>query len=115
VGIVNDKAHAISRQVEGIMATMIFVSLCVAAEGFLLYCLFHFGQELRHEPRSGSDDDLWIASPKLNVVPLQLVGPASIAIWSEGTWDRILSITDDSESGDVKDKDAAKEHYDAAA
>jgi hypothetical protein len=43
VGIVNDKAHAISRQVEGNMATMILVSLCVAAEGFLLYCLFHFG------------------------------------------------------------------------
>jgi hypothetical protein len=51
----------------------------------------------------------------VNVVPLQFVGPASIAIWSEGTWDRILSITDDSESRDVKGKDAAKENYDAAA
>jgi hypothetical protein len=100
---------------EGIMATTIFLSLCIAAAGFLLYCLFHFGQELRHEPRSGSDDDLWIASPKVNIVPLQFVGPASIAIWSEGTWDRILSITDDLESRDVKGKDAAKEHYDAAA
>jgi hypothetical protein len=51
----------------------------------------------------------------LNVVPLQFVGPTSIAIWSERTWDRFLSITDDSESRDVKGKDAAKEHYDAAA
>ena len=97
------------------MAAMILVSLCVAAEGFLLYCLFHFGQELRYESRSGSDDDLWIASPKLKVVPLQFVGPTSIAIWSEGTWDRYLSSTDDSESRDVKGKDAAREYYDAAA
>ena len=97
------------------MATMILVSLCVAAEGFLLYCLFHFGQELRHESRSGSDDNLWVASPKSNVVPLQFVGPTWVAIWSEDTWDRILSITDDSESRDVKGNDAAKEHYDAAA
>ena len=97
------------------MATTMFLSLCIAAAGFMLYCLFHFGQELRHESRSGSGDDLWIASPKLNVVPLQFVGSTWVAIWSEGTWDRILSITDDSESGDVKDKDAAEEHYDAAA
>jgi len=97
------------------MATMILVSLCVAAEGFLLYCLFHFGQELRHESRSGSDDDLWVASQKLNVVPLQFVGPTWVAIWSEGTWDRFLSSTDDSESRDVKGKDAAREYYDAAA
>ena len=115
VGTVIDKPQAVWRQVEGIMVTMILVSLCVAAECFLLHCLFHFGQELRHESRSGSDDDLWISSPKVNIVPLQFVGPASIAIWSEDTWDRILSITDDSESRDVKGKDAAKEHYDAAA
>ena len=115
MGTVIDKPQGVWRQVEGNMATMILVSLCVAAEGFLLYCLFHFGQELRHEPRSGSDDDLWIASPKVNVVPLQFVGPASIAIWSEGTWERFLSSTDDSESRDVKGKDAAKEHHDAAA
>ena len=115
MGTVIDKPQAVWRQVEGIMATMILVSLWVAADGFLLYCLFHFGQELRRESRSGSDDDLRIASLKLNVVPMQFVGPASIAIWSEGTWDRFLSSTDDSESRDVKGKDAAKEYYDAAA
>ena len=110
-----DKPQAVRRQVEGIMVTMILVSLCVAAECFLLYCLFHFGQELRHESRSGSDDDLWIASPKLNVVPVQFVGPASIAIWSEGTWHHILASTPDSESRDLTGKSVAKEHYDAAA
>jgi hypothetical protein len=115
VGTVIDKPQAVWRQVEGIMVTMILVSLCVAAEGFLLYCLFHFGQELRHESRSGSDDDLWVASPKLNVAPLQFVGPTSVAIWSESTWDHFLSSTDDSESHDMKGKDAAREYYDAAA
>ena len=110
-----DRPQGVWRQVEDIMATMILVSLCVAADGFLLYCLFHFGQELRHESRSGSDDDLWIASPKLNVVPLQFVGPASIAIWSGGTWHHILASTPDSESRDLTGKSVAKEHYDAAA
>ena len=115
MGTVIDRPQAVWRQMEGIMATTMFLSLCIAAAGFMLYCLFHFGQELRHESRSGSGDDLWIASPKLNVVPVQFVGPASIAIWSEGTWHHILASTPDSESGDVKGKDAAKEHYDAAA
>ena len=109
------KPRVVSRHIDDAMANMILVSLCVAAEGFLLFCLFHFGQELKQESRRDSDDDLWIASPKLNIVPPQFVGPGSIAIWSEGTWDRLLSGTDDSESRDVKGKDAAKEHYDAAA
>jgi hypothetical protein len=115
VGTVIDRPQAVWRQMEGIMATTIFLSLCIAAAGFMLYCLFHFGQELRHESRSGSDDDLWIASPKLNVVPVQFVGPASIAIWSEGSWHRILASTPDSESRDLTGKGVAKEHYDAAA
>ena len=29
------------------MSTMLFVSLCIAGEGFLLYCLYHFRQELK--------------------------------------------------------------------
>jgi hypothetical protein len=29
------------------MSTMIFVSLCIAGEGFLLYCLYHFRQKLK--------------------------------------------------------------------
>jgi len=103
------------RQVEDTMVMTIFLGLCVAAVGFLLYCLFNFGQELRHEPRIGSDDDLWIESQKLNVVPVQFVGPASMVIWSEGTWHRILSSEDDSKSSELEGKDAANRHYNAAA
>jgi hypothetical protein len=115
VGTVVDKPQAVARQMEGIMATTIFLSLCVAAVGFLLYCLIHFGQELRQEPRSGSEDNLGIASQKLNVVPVQFIGPASMVIWSEDAWHRILSITDLSKSCDLKSKDAVNEHHDAAA
>ena len=115
MGAVIDRPQAVARQVEGIMATTIFLSLCVAAVGFMLYCLFHFGQELSQESRSGSDDDLWVASQKLNIVPVQFVGPASMAIWSDGSWHRVLSSKDDSKSRDLEDKGAVNEHYDAAA
>ena len=115
VGTEISRPQAVRRQVEDTMAMTIFLSLCVAAVGFLLYCLFKFGQELRHEPRIGSDDDLWIESQKLNVVPVQFVGPASMVIWSEGTWRRVLSSKDDSKSRDLKGQDAANRHYDAAA
>jgi len=97
------------------MVMTIFLGLCVAAVGFLLYCLFNFGQELRHESRIGSDDDLWIESQKLNVVPVQFVGPASMVIWSEGTWHHILLSKDDSKSRELKGKDAANRYYNAAA
>ena len=97
------------------MAATIFLILCVAASGFLLYCLFHFGKELRHESRSRADEDLWMASQKLKVVPVQFVGPASLAIWSEGTWHRVLSTMDDSKSRDLEDKGTLSERYDAAA
>ena len=109
------KPQVVWRRREDVMANMIFMSLCIAAEGFLLFCLFHFVQELRQEPRRGSDNDLWIAPAKPNVVPLQFVGPASIAVWSEGTWKCFVRGSGDIASGDMKVKGAAKEHYDAAA
>jgi hypothetical protein len=57
---------------------------------------------------------LWIASPKLNVVPLQFIGHSQIVVWSEGTWNYVLSSAD-SESPLAQGKDATKEHYDVAA
>jgi hypothetical protein len=100
--------------VEGIMSTTILVILCIAAEGFMLYCLFHFGQELRQESQRESAAALWIASPKSNVVPLQFIGHTRIVVWSEGTWNYVLSSAD-SESPLAQGKDATKEHYDVAA
>jgi len=38
------------------------------------------------------------ASPKLNIVPLQFVGPMAIVFWSEGTWDRFRSSANASPS-----------------
>ena len=115
VGSEISRPQAVRRQVEDTMAMTIFMSLCVAAVGFLLYCLFNFGQELRHEPRIGSDDDLRIESQKLNVVPVQFVGPASMVTWSEDTWRRVLASKDDSKSRNLTGKDAENRHYDAAA
>ncbi len=44
------------------MSTMIFVSLCIAGEGFLLYCLYHFRQELKKP--SACECDVWtVAAP----------------------------------------------------
>jgi hypothetical protein len=97
------------------MATLIVLILCGAAAGFLLYCLFHFALERKRRPRRQSDEELWGQSPKSTIVPLQLVGPTSIAFWSRGTWDRFLSIVDDSGSPDVKGDGATTVHYDTAA
>jgi hypothetical protein len=109
------RPQAARRQMEDIMATTIFLGLCIAAAGFMLYCLFHFGQELRHGLRSSSHDDLWVESSKLNVAPVHVGGPISMAIWSEGTWHRILSSTHDSKPRNLKGKGATRQHYDVAA
>jgi hypothetical protein len=79
------------------MVTMILV-LCLAAEGFMLTCLFHFGQELRQESRRRSAAGLWIASS--NVVPFQSTGHTRIVVCCEG---------------EGKSKGTTKEHYDVAA
>jgi hypothetical protein len=76
---------------EDMMTTMIFVILCIAAEGFMLHCLFHFGQERTKESRRESGADLWIAPPRSSVVPLQFIGHKP------------------------RSKGVTKEHYDAAA
>ena len=72
---VTDKPRAVRRQVEVIMTTMIFASLCIAAEGFLLLCLFRFRQELKQMRQSESGQ--WIASPRANVATLPLRPPNS--------------------------------------
>jgi hypothetical protein len=109
------RPQAAKRQMEDTMAVTIFLSLCIAAAGFMLYCLFHFGQELKHEPRSSSHEELWVTSSNLNVPPVHVGGPASIAIWSEGAWHRILSSTPDSKAPNLKGKGAPKRGYHVAA
>jgi len=95
------------------MVTMSLVILCIAAEGFMLYCLFHFGQELRQESRRESAADLlWIASLKSDVMPLQFIGRTQIVVWSESAWDFLSSA--DAESPEAGTKGTTKEHYDLA-
>lgn len=109
-----DGKAASSTAVEGIMGGAFFVILCIAAEGFMLHCLFHFGQELMLESRRQSAADLWIAWPESNVVPLQFIGRTQVVVWSEGTWNYFLSSVN-SESPVSRSKDATKEHYDVVA
>jgi hypothetical protein len=97
------------------VATLLLLILCSAAGSFLLRCLFHFGWDMKRRPRRRSDDELCDESPRSNIVPLQFVGPTSIAFWSQGTWDRFLSIADRAGSLDVRAEGVRKEHFDAAA
>jgi hypothetical protein len=46
------------RQMEGVMANMIVVVLCMASEGFLVYVLFHFVRELRKVRAAGAAVDV---------------------------------------------------------
>src|ERR1022692_4205540 len=75
VQTVTDKPRAVGQELEVVMASMIFLSLCVAAEVFLLHCLFHFRQELDQMRQSESGQ--WIASPNANVVTFRLRPPDS--------------------------------------
>lgn len=97
---------------EGIMATAILLILCVPAEGFLLYCIFHFALEMRRL-RQRPTGDLLSQSPTTSVVPLQFLGPCSIAVWSDGTWHRLFSTEKNSLSSQ-EDSDLSKKHLDAA-
>lgn len=78
------------------MATIIFLILCAAAETFFLYALARFGCESRSRSRSsrnGSSNQARVYVPSL-----VFGGPHPVAIWSEGTWDHILSRGDVSQS-----------------
>ena len=97
---------------EGIMATAILLILCVPAEGFLLHCMLHFTLEMRR-PRQRSNRDLLSQSPATRVVPLQFLGPYSIAVWSDGTWHRFVS-TEKNSFTSQEDCDLSKKHHVAA-
>lgn len=99
---------------EGIMGTTIFSILCIAAEGFMLYCLFHFGQELRQESLRRSAAGQWVAWPRLNVMTLQFVAHTRVIVWSDGTWNCLLSSAH-SELRLGRSKVATNNHYDMAA
>jgi hypothetical protein len=64
------------------MATVILLIFCVPAEAFLLYCMHHFALEMRR-PRQRLNGDLLSQPLTTRVVPLQFLGPYSIAVWSE--------------------------------
>lgn len=79
------------------MATTIFLILCAAAETFFLYALVHFGCESRSS--RGSRNDSSRQAPRLHIPSPLFGGPHPVAIWSEGTWDHILSGGNVSQSG----------------
>ncbi len=89
--------------------------LCSAAQAFLLCFLFDFSPEAEPYSPRGPGEALPSDAPKSNIVPLQLVGPASIAFWSEGTWARFLSSVDGANSDDRRNESATNRAFDAAA
>lgn len=81
------------------MATIIFVVVCAAVETFFLYALVRFGCESRARSRSfrnGSSNQVRACVPSL-----LFGGPHPVAIWSEGTWDYVLSGRNASQSARV--------------
>lgn len=64
----------------------VFLNLSVAAECFLLYALAHFAFDNGTYPGSSQEDHESERS-RSNTAPLLFFGPASIAVWSIGTWD----------------------------
>jgi hypothetical protein len=76
------RRHGVTRHKEDNMATIIFLSLCAAVASFMLCCLYHFRKERRRGPGSSSHEDSLVATAKMNVAPVHLGGPASIATWS---------------------------------
>ena len=92
------------------MSTMILVILCVVAEGFMLCCLFHFGQEVRQEFRRQSAADLWISSLKPKVLPFRFIRHTHLVVWSEGVWGHCADL----ELLEARSEGATKGHYDAA-
>jgi hypothetical protein len=97
---------------EGIMATAILLILCAPAEGFLLHCMLHFALEIRR-PRQRLNGALLSQALTTRVVPLQFMGPCSIAVWSEGTWHRFVS-TEKNSITSQEDCDLSEKRHEAA-
>jgi hypothetical protein len=60
--------------------------LCSGAQAFLLYCLFDSAPATKQCFPRRFDEELWKEPQKSNIVPLQFIGPTSIALWNDGTW-----------------------------
>ena len=88
------------------MTNLILLGLFFATGGFLLFCLFHFRQELKKISELESHAGVWVALPKLRVVP--------IAVWRERIWDVTFKI-DNSKSRSVKGERAGGRDSDKAA
>jgi hypothetical protein len=62
------------------MSNTILLIACIAAEGFLLYCLFHIAREIKSN-RLRSEGDSWNEA-RSNIVPVNFVTPGSVTMWS---------------------------------
>ena len=62
------------------MSNTILLIACIAAEGFLFYCLFHVAREIKSD-RLRYEGDSWNKS-RSNIVPVNFATPDSITMWS---------------------------------
>lgn len=67
-------------------STILFVALCAAGEGFLIYCLFQFVRESKASGKAHRQERVNRSAVERSIVPVQMVGPVATAMWSEGTW-----------------------------
>jgi hypothetical protein len=87
------------------MTNPILLSLCVAAEGFLLSCLFHFGEELKRMSRRESDVGQWITLANANAMS-QFCESVLLTVQSEVAWNVVSFRMDGSKSRIGKCKSA---------
>jgi hypothetical protein len=97
------------------MTNLILLSLCVAAEGFLFFCLFHFAEELKQMSRQESDVGQWMALANAPAMPVQSHESTSIAVRREVAWNVVSFRMDDSKSRTVKGKNEEKQNLKIAA
>jgi hypothetical protein len=81
----------------------------------MLFCLFHFAEELKQMSRLETHIGQWIALENAGVMPLQFHESISIAVRSEVAWNVVSFRTDDSKSRTVKGKSEEKQDLKIAA
>jgi hypothetical protein len=82
------------------MSNAILLVVCIAAEGFLVYCFVQVAREIKFN-RLPSRRHPW-NELRSNIAPIQFVTPGSITIWCTGIRDRLLGQRSEGQLPEIK-------------